>query len=249
MKGELKDKIRETHDVMTFIFELDKPINYVPGQFCVIKMDGFEKEHPFTFVKPANGKKIEFTIKSMGEFTEAMHNMNIGDKIEVKEPEGESLNFDKSVKEDVVFLAGGSGITPFMAALRYMIQEDMKNQATLIFSNRKKEDIIFEKELEEMSKKYRIKVIHTLTKDNEDSFKYKHGHIDKEMLETYIQNIDKKIIYICGPPGMVEDLRKKLKEMGVDESAIRWEDWQIEGKHDEEKKIRLITNEKIKSTN
>ncbi len=217
----------ETPEVKTF--RLDGTVDFTPGQFCTVRISGNSEDKPLTFANSPEEDNILFTVKKIGSWTSEMHLLEPGDYLEISEPEGESLNFDSSIDSDIVFIAGGSGITPFMSALRYAADKDLRNDFILINSNRQEKDIIFREELEKLGQRQNMKVVNTLTKQDWDG---ETGEVDKEMLEKHVSDPKKRLWYICGPPPMIKDVRKILDEMGIEENRQRWEDWQISGKHD-----------------
>ncbi len=236
MEAEIKGIKDETHDVKTFRLEPEEEIDFVPGQFCLvsIKEEGFpDDSKPFTFSSSPEKDFVEMTVKKVGEFTTALHSLEEGDKLELTEPRGKSLNFDESVDRDIVFIAGGSGITPFISAIRYSIDRDLDHNMTLFFSNREYRDIIYRTELRHIYEDYqRIKVVNTLTHEEPDHWDGETGLIDREMIEKHVDDLRDKIWYICGPPPMIDAMEELLEDMGVEETDIRFEKWQIPGKHD-----------------
>lgn len=240
VEGKIVGIEEETHDVKTFEVELEETIDFIPGQYCLVSMKDKEElegeKRPFTFSNPPEKTKekklMDLTVKKIGEFTTAMHNLDEGAKVIIRSPRGESLNFDESVKEDIVFLAGGSGITPFMSALRFAVNQDLENTFTLFFSNRTERDIIYREELGKMDKRENIEVIHSLEEFPGD-WKGEEGRIDKEMISKHVSDPLNRLWYICGPPPMVEAMVKILEKLGVPGNKIKWEDWQISGKHDD----------------
>jgi NAD(P)H-flavin reductase len=235
-KAKIISLKEETHDVKSFFLEPYKEIDFIPGQYCLVSIEGNEEfkdeKRPFTFANsPTKKDGLQLTIKKMGKFTSALHELNEGDLLDIEGPKGESLNFDESVGDDVVFIAGGSGITPFISAIRYAVEKNLSNKLTLIYSNRKKDDIIYKDELEKLSDEGKIKLVNTLTKEDWDG---ETGRIDEELIKKYVDNLKEKTYYICAPPSMVKAMNKLLKEMGIDKKKIKWEDWQIKGKHDSE---------------
>lgn len=233
--AEIIEIKEETHDVKTFKLKLTKPINFAPGQYCLVSLIGNEEfgneSKPFTFANsPTEKEFIELTVKKMGKFTIALHSLQVGDKLKINGPLGESLNFDEAIKDDIIFLAAGSGITPFIASMRYAIAKGLPNNMTLFFSSRTKKDIIYRDELEKINHG-NIKVINTLTKESPD-WEGEKGRISKEMIEKYVDSSKEKLWYVCGPPPMVDNMKKILKEMDIPEEKIRIEGWQLPGKHD-----------------
>ena len=231
MIGEIIKVKQETPDVKTFRLKLEHPIKFISGQFCLVSCIGKKicdgEDRPFTFASSPTEKEIELTVKIMGKYTRALDSLTAGDKFNISQPSGTALNFDETVKEDVVFIAGGSGVTPFMSAIRYAIKKQLPNKMTLLFSNRKKEDIIFRQELDNLPDN--IKVIYTLTNEQWDG---ESGRVSIEMLRKYVDNPGDKLWYICGPPPMVQAMKELLFGMGIIEKNIRMEGWQLPGKHD-----------------
>lgn len=231
-EARIKDIRKETHDVKTFRLDPEKDIEFTPGQYCLVSIVGSEEgvNKPFTFASSPTRDYIELTIKRIGEFTTALHNLEPGDKLELQGPRGESLNFDETVEEDVVFLAGGSGITPFISAIGYALNKNLENQMTLIFGNRTKGDIIFEEELKKIDDKKGFNIVNTLSDEWPDNWQEETGIIDKEMVRKHVDNPKKKIWYICGPPPMVDAMNELLEDLEVPEENIRYENWMIPGK-------------------
>ncbi len=222
----------ETHDVRTFRLKPSVQLSFVPGQYALFSFKNHEKR-PFTFSSsPTEKGFFEITVKRMGEFTTALHSLKKGDKITVDGPYGEALNFDETVKENVVFLAGGSGITPFISAIRYAVAKKLPNKIVLIFSNRTQGDVIYGKELDRLNKDGKIKVINTLTKETPEGWKGETGAIDKEMIGKYVSNAKEKLWYVCGPPRMTDAMKEILQSMKIEEKRIRIEGWQVPGKND-----------------
>lgn len=229
---ELAEVRQETHDVKTFRFVRPEGLDFVPGQYCTLSFpDKFRDEsRPFTFASsPGQKEMFELTIKKMGDFTSELFKLRSGDRMILKGPNGENLNFDGSVKEDVVFLAGGSGITPFMSAIRYASEKKLPNHMILFFSNRTDGDIIYRRELEGL-KSDNIKIVHTLSDEWPQNWEGERGRISREMIERHVESARGKLWYICGPPPMVSSMKGILVEIGVPDEMTRVEDWQLPGK-------------------
>jgi NAD(P)H-flavin reductase len=226
----------ETHDVKTFRLKTNKNWNFVSGQYFLASLTKEEfkgEKKPFTFSSsPLQKEYLEFTIKKMGKFTAALHSLNIRDKIFINGPFGNAMKFDDSIKEDIVFIAGGSGIVPFMSALRYSIDKNLNNHFYVFFSNRTYADIIFRDELFLMSKRENMTIVNTLSDQLPDSWDGEQGRISKDMLLKYVAVPESKIWYICGPPPMVRAMKDILSELNVPEKNLRVDKWEIPGKHD-----------------
>ncbi|MFP4045943.1 MAG: ferredoxin--NADP reductase [Candidatus Aenigmatarchaeota archaeon] len=237
-EGEIIKVIDETHDVKTLRVKLDEEIEFKAGQYCLLSFpeDGDETEaRPFTLSNPPTQENpIEFTVKKMGDFTSRLHNLEEGDKINATGPYGDSLIFDETIDKDVVFISGGSGITPFISAIRLIVEKDLGNNVVLVNSNRTKDDIIYRSELKRIEDIMRnVRVVNTLTQEIPNDWDGEKGRIDKRIIRKYVSYLSKRLWYICGPPPMVDSMKKILLEMNIKEENIRAEDWQLPGKHDQ----------------
>ncbi len=208
-----------THDVKQFNFEKPEGYEFVPGQATEVSInkEGWkEANHPFTFTSLNEDSYLQFIIKIYDDhngLTEQIGKLEKGDEFIIHDVWG-AIQY----KGPGVFLAGGAGVTPFIAILRKLAKEGEIGGNTLIFSNKSEEDIILKDEFEKMSD---LNFINTLP-EQEESDKYLTDLIDKKFLQRYINKIDQPF-YICGPPEFVKDIRKHLKAMGADAEALIFE--------------------------
>jgi NAD(P)H-flavin reductase len=233
-KLRITNIVKETHDVKTFMLE-KKGVNFIPGQYCIVSLADFEElkdeARPFTFACSPLQNYLQLTIKKMKLVTVAIHErLRVGDSLMVRGPYGEALRFDNSVKEDLVLIAGGSGITPFRSIIDYIIGRGLQNRVVLLFSNRTVEDIIFRKYLARIDGG-RIRVVNTVTDQKPKGWDGETGRISRDMIAKYVIEPENKLYYVCGPPPMIESVKHILVGLGVDQSRSRIEDWQLPGKH------------------
>jgi ferredoxin-NADP reductase len=215
-----------THDVKRFKTTKPENYSYTPGQATevAIDKDGFrDKFRPFTFTSLNDSNYLEFTIKGYPTdmypkhtgVTEEIHKLEIGDELIIKEPVGTIEYQGKGV-----FIAGGAGITPFIAIFRDLEDKGELEENSLIYSNKESIDIIIEEELRE---KFNSKnLILTLSREKIEG--YMHGRVDKEMLSNSVSDFN-QYFYICGPSGFENDITKALKELGADGNKIVVEEW------------------------
>jgi glycine betaine catabolism B len=219
---------KETHDVTTFRLMRPPGFTFVAGQYCQVSFtDRFPGEdRPFTFSSSPEAPFLELTIKQMGHFTTALFALKVGQTLTIDGPNGEMLQFDESVRDDVVFVAGGSGITPFMSAIRFAQGKHLKNRLILLYSNKTAGDIVFRKELDAIKE---VKIVHTLTTKAPPGWKGERGYISKGLISKHVPIPSAWLWYLCGPPPMIAAVRILLAELGVREDRIREEPWQIPG--------------------
>lgn len=225
MKKVRINKIEKlTHDVKRF--RLDKPEGFVftPGNavsVAINKDKWIEKTRPFTPVSLNEDDFLEFIIKSYpldkypnhGGVTEQIHKLKVGDQLLVSDPWG-SISY----RGKGVFIAGGVGITPFIAIIRSLKKDNLLSGNKLIFSNKKKEDIFLEGFLKKAFDQEDI--IFTLTREKDEDFDF--GRVDKDFLKKRISDFS-QFFYLCGPKVMVKDLSGLLDDLDVSSESLVFE--------------------------
>ena len=196
-----------THDVKCFRVEKPSTFNFFPGQAVDVAIntrDMKDKKRPFTLTSLNTNPYLEFIIKNYEQetTTSKLHSLGVGDNLLISEPFG-TIRY----KGPGLFIAAGTGITPFLAIFRQLREENNIEGNKLLFSNKTHQDIIAEKELVEMLGK---NAVFTLTRKQAEG--YAHGRIAKETLKQYL---DIARYYICGPIQFVVDIKNMLDALQV----------------------------------
>jgi predicted ferric reductase len=223
---------QETHDVWTLTFRPTGPrrLNgHVPGQFHFITLyrDGLPvEEHPFSISSsPTDDGSLASTIKESGDFTRTIRQTAIGDRVAVRGPFGRFSHTFHPDEDDLVFVAGGVGITPLMSMLRSMRDTGRWKSVLLICGNRTEEEIVFREELRDMAGDTRchLKIVHVLSR-TETVWQGERGHINRDVVIRHAgERFRSKSFYICGPAAMTNSLISGLRESGVPPHLIHTE--------------------------
>ncbi len=204
-----------THNVRRFTLTKPDSYQFKPGQATdiVINLPEWKKKRrPFTFTSLNNWDHLEFTIKIYSDHDgvpNELGKLKAGDELILHDVFG-AINY----KDEGVFIAGGAGVTPFIAILRQLQKDRKLGNNKLIFSNRTSKDIILKDEFEKM---LGDNFINTLT--DEKTGKYDNRKIDANYLKEKIKNLS-QYFYICGPDAMIESIGKDLQQLGVDKDKI-----------------------------
>jgi ferredoxin-NADP reductase len=204
-----------THDVR--ILQVEKPAGYsfIPGQATDVSVNTPElknKKRPFTFTGLNHDPYLEFIIKiypSHKGVTNEIDKLVPGDELIIRNVWGAI-----SYKGPGTFIAGGSGITPFVSIFRDLKTGNRLRGNRLIFANKTKADIIMEKELREMLGTDFINIL-----SEEEHPDYYHGMISEEFLLANSVDFNSNF-YLCGPPPMMNSLKKQLAALGVEKNSL-----------------------------
>lgn len=217
MEHKVKILMKEfvTHDVKRFIVEKPQGYKFIPGQATEISINkpGFEnKRRPFTFTSLDDDLVLEFVIKQYpkhDDITKKIHELIPGDELILKDVFG-VINY----KGKGVFIAGGTGITPFIAIFRKLQKDGKLKGNKLFFSNKTQKDIMLEKELKGA---FGSDLILTLTQEKKQGYEY--GRIDEGFLKKHIKSFNQNF-YICGTKDFVKDIKEALKKFGAKIQSI-----------------------------
>lgn len=210
-----------THNVRSY--ELERPAGYqfAPGQATELSLDedGWrDKKHPFTFTSLPDDEHLQFTIKSYfntgGDgMTERLFSYEPGQSLVLRDSWG-TITY----KGPGTFIAGGAGVTPFIAILRQLQADGTLPGHRLIASNRMARDIILRDEFEAMPG---LDTLWTVT-DDVSARGVRHDRINAAFLKEAITDFSQNF-YLCGPDPMVKELRDTLAGLGARAEALTWE--------------------------
>lgn len=187
-----------------------------PGQFVLAAFGdgptyrGCNEYHPLTVSGIAANGSLRIGIKALGTCTQRLQSLEPGVLAHLQGPFGIFLSDSPSVPQ--LWIAGGIGITPFMAALR---AHNRTQPTTLLYLFRNETDAAF---LDELT---------TLT-TTDPQFELLTGASGKELpdfpkLLQKVREIAAREVYVCGPAPMVEALLPHLRQMGVAAESIHFE--------------------------
>jgi len=207
-----------THNVKRFTVEKPKDYSFNPGQATEVSINSpelKEERRPFTFTCLPEDDHLEFTIKIYTDHdgvTNALGKLKAGDELIVRDVWG-AIEY----KGPGIFLAGGAGVTPFIAIFRHLHKQGKAKANKLIFSNKTSKDIILKDEFENILGENFINIL-----SDEKEGIYEHGRIDEVYLKKKIDNFQQHF-YICGPDAFVKDISDALTKLGADVDRVVFE--------------------------
>ena len=215
-------------DAKTFILKADKLAYFRAGQYVSVKLQigGAVTARPYTLAaSPARALKGEYeiTVKRAAEGFVSdyiLDNWTVGTSVTLSGPEGPFSYEPMRDESEVVGLAGGSGITPFMAMARAIAEGTEDFRLTLLYGSRTRADILYAEELSEICEATdKVKVVHVLSEEKAEGFE--HGFLSAELIQKYAPR--DYTLYICGPRAMHDFLSHELPGLDLDEKHIRRE--------------------------
>lgn len=206
------------------IYEIElKPngnaLQYQPGQFAFIRLESagvLGETHPFSMSSSPLSDTLSFGIKKLGDYTTLLSQIKPGQKVKIDGPYGTFSNRIVSNKRQV-WIAGGIGVTPFMAMARSM---DDSQLVDMYYSVKDKSEAAYLSELNILAQQNPNLKIFPFYSDSQ-------GLLTVEYIQKNSKNLEDANYMICGPGSMMKAMRQQLKNIGVVKRNINTEEFYL----------------------
>lgn len=238
-KFKVVDKVKESETITSFYLspKYGELPSYSPGQYLTIRVpfDGATTMRNYSLSSYGNKKHLRISVKRedkkdqdipAGFVSNFLHkSINQGDELEVGAPAG-VFNMSSEIQcQNVVFIAGGIGVTPLLSmAYSLVSNKEYSNGINFIHANQSEEVHAFAKEIKKID----------LENDNfEATFFYEMleremssnelmGYVSKEFLKKLV-NDQESVFYVCGPKKFMSKVVTDLEDLGVSDDSINFE--------------------------
>jgi ferredoxin-NADP reductase len=224
MKAKVVSKKNIAENTLLVEFEPEERLIYQPGQYLVLNLivpkytDEGGSTRIFSIVSCANEKRVAIATRiSDSAFKRSFQELSIGEMVEIKSVGGKFTlpNPDR----EIVMIAGGIGVTPFISMIRAGLKQDKAYRILLFYSNRTFESSAFLDELRGLAAaNERFRLVLTMTREKD--WNGEKGRIDEEFLERYVKEPKDALFMIVGPSDMVKDVASLLAGIGVPQEQI-----------------------------
>ncbi len=230
IRAKLIERIKRTDTVESFRFMPDEKIVFEPGQFLQVVFDEKDRNNKelnkYLSFSSSPGKEYFEVTKRLSDsaFSSRLKALKSADSVLFRAPLGNcvfKLEYGK-----IGFLIGGIGITPVISIIEHIVEKKLDNSVVLFYSNRTEAEIAFKKELDAWrGTDCNIKVIYTVTDCQPADNSCEFGFMDKATVSANIPDIKERIMFMTGPPKMVEILKNVCLELGCDPSRVKTENF------------------------
>ncbi len=205
----------------------DFGFRYTPGQFAFFSFqsDRISAEwHPFTLSSsPTRPDGLQVNIRTSGDWTRNIHRLQAGTRVYVHGPFGRFSHRFEAGNRPVVMIAGGIGITPMLSMLRQMRDTGDQRPILLIWSNQTAAHLFFREELDAyLQELTHFRWIPIFTRNREPLVEF--GMLNRDTLRRLLaEGPAGAVVFLCGPPKMIQDVQKDLIAIGFSASSIKTE--------------------------
>jgi ferredoxin-NADP reductase len=229
--AEVGKTIDETPHVRSLVLNVAGWSGHRPGQHVDVRLtaeNGYQAQRSYSIASPPEEELLTLTVEQVenGEVSQYLvGDVRAGDRFELRGPVGGYFVWTAALGGPLTLIAGGSGIVPLMAMLRHRDRVNGRPSASLLYSSRSLEDVIYREELDAMARRDPdLRVVNTLTRKQPKGWMGHRRRIDKAMLaEARFPPEQNPKIFVCGPTPFVEDVSRLLVELGYNPLAIKTE--------------------------
>ncbi|CAG4916865.1 benzoate 1,2-dioxygenase electron transfer component BenC [Paraburkholderia gardini] len=214
----------EPHNDAAVVLELNVDATapaFLPGQYVNIDVPGSGQHRSYSFSSAPGEAKVSFLIKRItgGVMSTWLDSAQPGDKLELTGPLGSF--YLRAVERPLLFLAGGTGLAPFLSMLEVLARTHSQQKVHLIYGVTRDLDLVQVGEIEGYVAKLPNFTYSTVVADTESAHPRK-GWVTQHMPAEAVNDGDVDV-YLCGPPPMVDAVRKHFDDNGVKPNSFHYE--------------------------
>ena len=210
---------------MAFHFERPPGFAHQAGQNAVFHLPGTDEGRTFTIASAPHEPRLTIATRMRDSaFKRILRDAVPGLKLTIDGPAGLMVLHEDAARP-AVFLAGGIGITPFLAMARDAAHRRLPHGIQLFYGNRRPQDAAFLDELRGLEAgNPNFRMIAAMSQPSAE-WKGETGQIDRAMLERHVTDLRAPIYYFAGPPGMAMAMQFMLADIGIAEADMRSEEF------------------------
>jgi ferredoxin-NADP reductase len=222
----------ETATARTLTLAVDDWMGHLAGQHVDVRLtaaDGYSAVRSYSIASaPSSDGCIEITVERLpnGEVSPYLtQQVIVGDQLEVRGPIGRWFVWDHKKVGPIQLVAGGSGIVPLMAMIRWRASASSTAPFRLLYSVRQPSAVFYHDELRALSSRGNsVDITYAYTRVTPKDWPRPAGRINAELIAsaTWPPNL-RPSIYVCGPTSFVEHATELLIAAGQDRQKIRTE--------------------------
>ncbi len=199
--------------------EVRKNWSHRPGQCAMIGVLGVGESMISISCSPTEGDFLRFSVMRMGKVTQALHQLEAGDKMTVRGPYGNSFPLEEWEGKHVLTIGGGIGQAPMRPVVEYVKANYEKyGGLTMIYGARTSGDLCFKEEFEDMARDDELSC-HLTIDIEEEQWDHNVGFVPQVLLDVK-PSPDNTIAVTCGPPIMIRFVLENLKKLGFEDDQI-----------------------------
>lgn len=199
------------------------------GQYISLQLEinGIRTSRPYSISSsPRQTAYYDITVRRIANGFVSDYLLNqvkVGEYLESSGPAGNFCYNPLFHGNKLLFVAGGSGITPFMSMIRETIDLGLDKEIYLFYGSKTTEELIFHDELMKTAARHTNFHYHPVLETSAADYQGLKGLISADLIKPMLGNSQLDTVYICGPQAMYANLIPQLETLGVPRRRIRHE--------------------------
>ena len=196
------------------------------GQFAIwrfLDAKRWWQAHPFSISAIPNGRGLRITVKNIGDFTSGVHMLKRGTPVLIEGPFGKFT--ERPTNPKVLLISGGIGITPIRPLAEEMALDGF--DVRVLYRAHDQGDLVFRKELDSIAEAHGIRIDYLLTETSGHRYNPE-AWFSPETLARLVPDIADRVVYVCGPKGMMTAVLESVEVLGVPSHQIRTEVFRLQ---------------------
>ncbi|HSJ57928.1 MAG TPA: 2Fe-2S iron-sulfur cluster-binding protein [Anaerolineae bacterium] len=230
MRLRVAEVVDETPTTKTLRLErVDGPLPpWRPGQYVnvFVDVDGVLTSRPYSISSVPGKNTLDLTVRDKpGGFVAPylLNQVQVGDELETTGPAGTFYHEALIDGSDLVFLAGGSGVTPFMGIIREALENGRALDMHLLYGSRTPDDVLFGEELAALARNHANLHYTLVVSEPPPGYDGVTGFLTADVIRAHVGDVTGKTFYICGPGVMYDFCLAALADLGVPAYKIKRE--------------------------
>ena len=208
----------------------NQPFAFKPGQAVLVGTPGAERR-PYSIAsspqlaRETHSLELLIALESDGTLGPHLPNLAPGNPIDLEGPMGTFLFPEEPPLQNLLFVAGGTGIAPLRAMIDHVLRGEPSHRLSLLYSARNGDEFAFIDELRGHETSGRLELHQTVTRDDGAAWAGKRGRIGRAHFQSVVHDPANTLCFVCGPKALVSESVSTLAVLGVPADAIRTEAW------------------------
>jgi benzoate/toluate 1,2-dioxygenase reductase subunit len=220
--GKLTRIERGSATTVSFTVEAERPLAFLPGQYVNLMVPGSKQTRSYSFSSAPNQRELAFLIRDVpdGLMSSYMrHKAQAEDFMMFTGPYG-SFYLRPAVRP-ILMLAGGTGLAPFLSMLLWLKSNPTAQPIRLAYGVNTTEDLVELQALEDIKTALPDFDFFTCVVDGASGHT-KLGYVTQHLQAEHLHdgNVD---VYVCGPPPMVEGVRRWMTDKAITPKSFHFE--------------------------
>jgi len=212
-------RLTEKENLFTLRLERGQSLAQHPGQFVEVSLFGIGEAPISVSSSPTRNGTFELCVRAVGDVTNAMHQMGVGEWLGIRGPFGHGFPVEKMRGKDLLFAAGGLGLAPLRSLIQFVLDErESFGRVIFLYGSRNPSELLFREELDEWA--HRNDIEFHLTVDRAGPEWTGHVGVITTLFPGVAVNPRSTVAVTCGPPIMYRFVLIELLAKGIPESQV-----------------------------